>query len=106
MDTSPLKIPILKRLRIRYQTIGRDPRAEENLNLHRIQARCIFAQNFILSSAVHISSHEDLQSQPELVHLSGTTRLGLGEDMNETVANFDSQVWGFSNLFVGGNVAA
>jgi len=37
------------------------------------------------------------------LHLGGTTRLGLGEHKNETVANFNSQVWDFSNLFVGGN---
>ncbi|KAJ7660888.1 putative pyranose oxidase [Mycena polygramma] len=54
------------------------------------------------------------------LHLGGTTRLGLGQvyipsgfrhvygffsskDKDETVANFNSQVWGFSNLFVGGN---
>ncbi|KAJ7757744.1 putative pyranose oxidase [Mycena maculata] len=37
------------------------------------------------------------------LHLGGTTRLGLGQDKDETVANFNSQVWGFTNLFVGGN---
>jgi choline dehydrogenase-like flavoprotein len=54
------------------------------------------------------------------LHLGGTTRLGLGqvyilseccpvysiffsEHKGETVANFNSQVWDFSNLFVGGN---
>ncbi|KAJ7649340.1 putative pyranose oxidase [Mycena polygramma] len=42
------------------------------------------------------------------LHLGGTTRLGLGQgytpsDFRHTVANFNSQVWGFRNLFVGGN---
>ncbi|KAJ7304641.1 putative pyranose oxidase [Mycena albidolilacea] len=37
------------------------------------------------------------------LHLGGTTRLGLGQHMGKTVANFNSQVWNFSNLFVGGN---
>ncbi|KAJ7107339.1 putative pyranose oxidase [Mycena epipterygia] len=37
------------------------------------------------------------------LHLGGTTRLGLGKDIDTTVANFNSQVWNFSNLFVGGN---
>ncbi|KAJ6600287.1 putative pyranose oxidase [Mycena vulgaris] len=37
------------------------------------------------------------------LHLGGTTRLGLGKDKGKTVANFNSQVWNFSNLFVGGN---
>ncbi|KAJ7107426.1 putative pyranose oxidase [Mycena epipterygia] len=54
------------------------------------------------------------------LHLGGTTRLGLGQvhilfdfcpvysifssvHKGETVGNFNSQVWDFSNLFVGGN---
>ncbi|KAJ6503796.1 putative pyranose oxidase [Mycena sanguinolenta] len=54
------------------------------------------------------------------LHLGGTTRLGLGQvyipfdfclvysissskDKGKTVADFNSQVWDFSNLFVGGN---
>ncbi|KAJ7754829.1 putative pyranose oxidase [Mycena metata] len=37
------------------------------------------------------------------LHLGGTTRLGLGEDKDISVANFNSQIWNFHNLFVGGN---
>ncbi|KZP03746.1 GMC oxidoreductase [Athelia psychrophila] len=37
------------------------------------------------------------------LHLGGTTRLGLGGDIKETVGNFNSQVWNFTNLFVAGN---
>ncbi|KAJ7021158.1 putative pyranose oxidase [Mycena alexandri] len=37
------------------------------------------------------------------LHLGGTTRLGLGEHKDISVANFNSQIWNFSNLFVGGN---
>jgi len=37
------------------------------------------------------------------LHLGGTTRLGLGDDIKETVGNFNSQVWNFTNLFVAGN---
>ncbi|KAF5346223.1 hypothetical protein D9758_014384 [Tetrapyrgos nigripes] len=35
------------------------------------------------------------------LHLGGTTRLGLKEQ--DTVGNYDSQVWKFNNLYVGGN---
>ncbi|KAJ7028772.1 putative pyranose oxidase [Mycena alexandri] len=37
------------------------------------------------------------------LHLGGTTRLGLGEHKDISVANFNSQIWNFNNLFVGGN---
>lgn len=37
------------------------------------------------------------------LHLGGTTRLGLGSKIDESVANFNSQVWHFRNLYVAGN---
>ncbi|KAJ7587789.1 putative pyranose oxidase [Mycena floridula] len=36
-------------------------------------------------------------------HLGGSVRLGQGADIETTVANFNSQVWGFKNLYVAGN---
>lgn len=37
------------------------------------------------------------------LHLGGTVRAGQGKDVDVTVANFNSQVWNFTNLYVGGN---
>jgi len=37
------------------------------------------------------------------LHLGGTVRLGSGSDEKKTVANWNSQVWKFKNLYVGGN---
>ncbi|KAL6304157.1 putative pyranose oxidase [Sparassis latifolia] len=37
------------------------------------------------------------------LHLGGTTRLGQGSEINESVANYNSQVWKFTNLYVAGN---
>lgn len=37
------------------------------------------------------------------LHLAGTTRLGRGDQVNESVADYNSQVWNFSNLYLGGN---
>nr|ALJ82907.1 hypothetical protein [Irpex lacteus] len=37
------------------------------------------------------------------LHLGGTVRLGHGSEINESVANFNSQVWNFKNLYVAGN---
>lgn len=37
------------------------------------------------------------------LHLGGTVRAGLGSDIDVTVANFNSQVWKFTNLYVAGN---
>ncbi|KAI0084962.1 putative pyranose oxidase [Irpex rosettiformis] len=37
------------------------------------------------------------------LHLGGTVRLGQGKDQASSVANFNSQVWNFRNLYVGGN---
>ncbi|KAI0777980.1 putative pyranose oxidase [Irpex lacteus] len=37
------------------------------------------------------------------VHLGGTVRLGHGSERETSVANFNSQVWNFKNLYVGGN---
>ncbi|KAG6890652.1 hypothetical protein C0992_000222 [Termitomyces sp. T32_za158] len=40
------------------------------------------------------------------LHLGGTTRLGRGNveaELKSSVADYNSQVWGFNNLYVGGN---
>ncbi|KAF9457214.1 putative pyranose oxidase [Collybia nuda] len=37
------------------------------------------------------------------LHLGGTVRAGHGSELDESVANYNSQVWHFSNLYVGGN---
>ncbi|KAJ8082442.1 hypothetical protein PM082_008297 [Marasmius tenuissimus] len=37
------------------------------------------------------------------LHLAGTTRVGRGDQKGETVADYNSQVWEFDNLYVGGN---
>ncbi|KAG6867364.1 hypothetical protein C0993_003836 [Termitomyces sp. T159_Od127] len=40
------------------------------------------------------------------LHLGGTTRLGRGnvkKEFEESVADYNSQVWKFDNLYVGGN---
>ncbi|KAH7924400.1 putative pyranose oxidase [Leucogyrophana mollusca] len=37
------------------------------------------------------------------LHLGGTARLGQGSEIDESVANYNSQVWKFKNLYVGGN---
>ncbi|KAJ8082436.1 hypothetical protein PM082_008291 [Marasmius tenuissimus] len=40
---------------------------------------------------------------PGLAPLAGTTRAGRGDQKDETVADYNSQVWDFDNLYVGGN---
>jgi choline dehydrogenase-like flavoprotein len=37
------------------------------------------------------------------LHLGGTTRVGRGEETRDSVADYNSQVWKFDNLYVGGN---
>ncbi|KAI0689662.1 putative pyranose oxidase [Cytidiella melzeri] len=37
------------------------------------------------------------------LHLGGSVRLGQGSEAGVSVANFNSQVWKFKNLYVGGN---
>jgi len=37
------------------------------------------------------------------LHLGGTTRLGRNDEHQKTVANYNGQIWNFSNLYVAGN---
>ncbi|KAJ7602185.1 hypothetical protein DFH06DRAFT_1351574 [Mycena polygramma] len=107
--------------------------AVRNIDLSSCSIECrapimeaLGARLLILPHLTRVQIGWNVKSEPQFMtpglalHLGGITRLGLGQvqfpsgfrlvhsiffskDKDKTVANFNSQIWDFSNLFVGGN---
>ncbi|KAG6895420.1 hypothetical protein C0992_001350 [Termitomyces sp. T32_za158] len=84
-----------------------DPEKKSKENAKGVKRGSFVLLTNTCCTKLHPDTGSSVTHAPGLaLHLAGTTRLGRGsieDELKSSVADYNSQVWGFNNLYVGGN---